>query len=49
VIPEDVVKEALPVLAHRLTTASGSRADGESFLRDLIATLTVPLEDVKAV
>ena len=49
VIPEDVVKEALPVLAHCLTTASGSRADGESFLRDLIATLTVPLEDVKAV
>jgi MoxR-like ATPase len=49
VIPEDVVKEALSVLAHRLTTASGSRADGESFLRDLIATLTVPLEDVKAV
>jgi MoxR-like ATPase len=49
VIPEDVVKEALPVLAHRLITASGSRADGESFLRDLIATLTVPLEDVKAV
>lgn len=49
VIPEDVVKEALPVLAHRLTTASGSRTDGESFLRELIATLTVPLEDVKAV
>ena len=49
VIPEDVVREALPVLAHRLTTASGSRADGESFLRELIASLTVPLEDVKAV
>ncbi len=49
VIPEDVVKEALPVLAHRLTTASGSRTDGEGFLRDLIASLTVPLEDVKTV
>ena len=47
VIPEDVVREALPVLCHRLTTASGSRADGENFLREVIAGLTVPLEDVK--
>ena len=47
VIPEDVVREALPVLTHRLTTASGSRADGENFLKEVIAGLTVPLEDVK--
>lgn len=47
-IPEDVVREALPVLAHRLTTASGSRADGENFLREMIASLAVPMEDVKA-
>lgn len=47
VIPEDVVREAIPVLAHRLTTASGSRADGEKFLKEVIAGLTVPLEDVK--
>ena len=46
VIPEDVVREALPVLAHRLTTASGSRADGENFLKEVIAGLAVPLEDV---
>ncbi len=46
VIPEDVVREALPVLAHRLTTASGSRADGENFLREVIASLAVPMEDV---
>lgn len=46
VIPEDVVREALPVLAHRLTTASGSRADGENFLQEVIASLAVPMEDV---
>ena len=46
VIPEDVVREAVPVLSHRLTTASGSRADGENFLKEVIAGLTVPLEDV---
>lgn len=48
VIPEDVVREALPVLAHRLTTASGSRTDGENFLQEVIASLAVPMEDVKA-
>ena len=48
VIPEDVVREAVPVLAHRLTTASGSRADGENYLKEVIAGLTVPLEDVTA-
>ena len=48
VIPEDVVREALPVLTHRLTTASGSRTDGENYLKEVIAGLTVPLEDVKA-
>ena len=46
VIPEDVVREALPVLSHRLTTASGSRADGENFLKEQIQALAVPLEDV---
>ena len=48
VIPEDVVREAVAVLAHRLTTASGSRADGEAFLAEKIAELAVPLEDVAA-
>lgn len=46
VIPEDIVRESLPVLAHRLTTASGTRSDGEVFLKEVIAGLTVPLEDV---
>ncbi len=48
VIPEDVVREAVAVLSHRLTTASSSRADGENFLREQIAELAVPLEDVAA-
>ena len=48
VIPEDVVREAVPVLAHRLTAASGSRTDGENFLQEIIASLAVPMEDVKA-
>ena len=49
VIPEDVQREAVAVLAHRLTSASGSRADGEAFLKEQIAALTVPLEEVKTV
>lgn len=49
VIPEDVVREAVAVLSHRLTTASGSRADGENFLREQIAELAVPLEDVATI
>mgnify|MGYP002516617815 CR=1 FL=1 len=32
VIPEDVVREAVPVLAHRVTAASGSREDAEKLL-----------------
>lgn len=49
VIPEDVQREAVAVLAHRLTSASGSRADGENFLKEQITALTVPLEEVKTV
>ena len=48
VIPEDVIREALPVLTHRLTAASGSRADGENYLRGIVEELAVPLEDVTA-
>ena len=49
VIPEDVLREAVPVLAHRFTAVSGSRADGEKYLKEVIAGLKVPLEEVKAV
>ena len=49
VIPEDVLREAVPVLAHRFTAVSGSRSDGEKYLKEVIAGLKVPLEEVKAV
>ncbi len=45
VIPEDVVKEAVPVLAHRLSAVSGSRADVENYLKTKLASVTVPLEN----
>lgn len=44
VIPEDVVKEAVPVLAHRLTAVSGSRKDAELYLTQKLSSVTVPLE-----
>ena len=44
VIPEDVVKEAIPVLAHRVSAASGSRKDAEDYLRRKLASCKVPLE-----
>ena len=47
VIPEDVVREAVPVLAHRVSAASGSREDAEKYIRSRLATATVPLEDLK--
>ena len=45
VIPEDVVREAIPVLAHRVTAASGSKKDAENYLRKKISDVIVPLED----
>ena len=44
VIPEDIKREAVPVLAHRIASASGSRLDAESYLHQLIAEIPVPLE-----
>jgi MoxR-like ATPase len=49
VIPEDVVQEAIPVLAHRISAASGSRRDAESYLRRKLQNVTVPLEKIAAV
>lgn len=46
VIPEDIVQEAVPVLAHRLTAASGSKEDAEIYLRTRIETVRVPLENI---
>ena len=48
VIPEDVVREAIPVLAHRITAVSGSSRDAENYLKGRIGTVTVPLEDTSA-
>lgn len=47
VIPEDVVREAIPVLAHRITAASGSRKDVESYLRRKMDSCVVPLEKME--
>jgi hypothetical protein len=46
VIPEDVVREALPVLAHRISAASGSAKDAELYLRKKIGDIVVPLEKI---
>lgn len=44
VIPEDVVREAIPVLAHRLSATSGAKADAESYLKRKMESCIVPLE-----
>ena len=44
VIPEDVVKEAIPVLAHRISASSGSKEDAERYLRRELDKVAVPLE-----
>lgn len=46
VIPEDVVREAVPVLAHRISAASGSRKDVEDYLRRKMNDVVVPLEQI---
>ena len=49
VIPEDVVREAIPVLAHRVTASSGSRMDAENYLTGKIGRVAVPLEKLETV
>lgn len=49
VIPEDVVKEAIPVLAHRISAVSGSRKDAEEYLRRQMDKCVVPLEKIETV
>ena len=46
VIPEDVKKEALPVLSHRLITAPGSHRDPVRIMEQLLTEIKVPLETV---
>ena len=49
VIPEDIVREAIPVLAHRVTASSGSRMDAENYLLGKIGGIAVPLENTETV
>ena len=44
VIPEDVKREAVPVLAHRIALLSRSHMDGAAYIQELLDTLPVPLE-----
>ena len=44
VIPEDVKKEAVPVLAHRLLIASGSHKEPARIVERILAEIRVPLE-----
>ena len=46
VIPEDVKKEALPVLSHRLLTAAGSHRDPVRIVERILAETRVPLENL---
>ena len=46
VIPEDVKKEALPVLAHRLLTAPGSHRDPARIVERILNETKVPLENL---
>ncbi|MGN0998419.1 MAG: AAA family ATPase [Faecousia sp.] len=48
VIPEDVVREAIPVLAHRITASSGARKDAEIYLRSKMDKAVVPLENIES-
>ncbi len=47
VIPEDVKREAAPVLAHRIASATDSRVDAESYLKELVESICVPLEKIR--
>ena len=47
VLPEDVKKVAVPVLAHRISTGSASRSgNAAEYLKKLIETVPVPLEKI---
>lgn len=46
VIPEDVQKEAVAVLAHRISAGVGSRLDCEKYIARIIEEVQVPIEEV---
>jgi MoxR-like ATPase len=46
VIPEDVKREALPVLGHRIVTGGQSSAEAEDRLLRILSSVPVPLEQL---
>ena len=46
VIPEDVKKEALCVLPHRIMLISSRHKDNARFIENLIESIEVPLEKI---
>jgi len=46
VIPEDVQREAVAVLAHRISAGVGSRLDCEKYIEKIIEEVQVPIEEV---
>lgn len=49
VVPEDIKYVAVPVLAHRLLTESGSGKVNADYIRGLLSTVALPTEDWKKV
>ena len=46
VIPEDVQREAVAVLAHRISAGVGSRLECEKYIQKIIEEVQVPIEEV---
>ena len=46
VIPEDVQREAVAVLSHRISAGVGSRLDCEKYIERIIEEVQVPIEEV---
>ena len=44
VIPEDIKREALPVLGHRVVSGAGGSADAAEWIEKLLTAIPVPLE-----
>jgi len=46
VIPEDIQREAVAVLAHRISAGVGNRLDCEKYIQRIIDEIQVPIEEV---
>ncbi|MBP5343172.1 MoxR family ATPase [bacterium] len=44
VIPEDIKKEAIPILAHRIVSGSGNHIEAEKYIENVLNDVEVPLE-----